>query len=392
MKMLSRSFRRLRHAGCAVMVVIAGHGAAWGSEARTETAELSYTEFPFSFINLYLDSGEAGPFAVEPEVGKEARRGKLQFGSSATNAMAFIWDHRAGKLFLDLNRNLDLTDDAEGVFSSATGGRGSYHSFTNLHLGMVTSAGERRLTGDLGLWRHGNRFGGSFAVRSLWHGRVKLAGREWEVGLIEQEFGRRERGRELLLRPWSSQGERFSVDDGALQTVGFPKKLFLNGHAYAVALSEDGAGLRLQFTEENPALGELEIKGEFIHRLVLQGGDYTVVLDEPEASVRVPLGSYSEPAVCVRRGQAAAYRESSRGAAQRQVTVREGPATLLKAGGPLTNSVSIRRELGSLDLTYRLLGADGRFYSVINQDRTTPPRFAVYQGERRMGSGQFEFG
>ncbi|MCJ7832619.1 MAG: 2Fe-2S iron-sulfur cluster-binding protein, partial [Actinobacteria bacterium] len=43
-------------------------------------------------------------------------RGRLHFGESTNDFLPFAWAPRARKLYLDLNRNLDLTDDGE--FSS----------------------------------------------------------------------------------------------------------------------------------------------------------------------------------------------------------------------------------------------------------------------------------
>ena len=59
------------------------------------------------------------PFLKEPELSKQGVfRSVLRFGKKDTNnAIALIWDQPKSKLYLDLNRNLDLTDDPAGVFS-----------------------------------------------------------------------------------------------------------------------------------------------------------------------------------------------------------------------------------------------------------------------------------
>jgi hypothetical protein len=43
-------------------------------------------------------------------------------------------------------------------------------------------------------------------------------------------------------------------------------------------------------------------------------------------------------------------------------------------------------------MDYRLLGADGVTYQLANQDRSQPPGFAIYKGEKKVVSGKFEFG
>ena len=65
---------------------------------------------------------------------------------------------------------------------------------------------------------------------------------------------------------------------------------------------------------------------------------------------------------------------------------------LSTVGGPLTNSVTVKRRGSMLVLSYRLGGADGRAYRLIRQDRTKPPQFTITQGDKQLASGAFEFG
>ena len=55
------------------------------------------------------------PFLKEPETSPQhVFRFLLRFGKDTNNAIALIWDQPKHKLYLDLNRNLDLTDDPAG--------------------------------------------------------------------------------------------------------------------------------------------------------------------------------------------------------------------------------------------------------------------------------------
>ena len=63
-----------------------------------------------------------------------------------------------------------------------------------------------------------------------------------------------------------------------------------------------------------------------------------------------------------------------------------------KAGGPLTNRVSVTRRGRLLVFNYQLAGAEGATYRLGRQDRSRPPEFAVYQGEKEIATGKFEFG
>ena len=43
-------------------------------------------------------------------------------------------------------------------------------------------------------------------------------------------------------------------------------------------------------------------------------------------------------------------------------------------------------------LDYRLIGAGGETYHLVNVDASKPPEFAIYKGGKKIESGDFEFG
>jgi hypothetical protein len=155
------------------------------------------------------------------------------------------------------------------------------------------------------LYDYGSGPSCSFAVRSFWQGKLTLQGRDWQAGVVQ--FGLNPSGSfensRLLLRPWEKRNQPFNTADGLLATVPFSQKLFLDGRAWQVAClarSQNGeASPLLQFTEQSTGLGELKITGQFISRLVMPGGPYLVVLDQPAASVQVPVGEYLPPAIAI---------------------------------------------------------------------------------------------
>ena len=91
---------------------------ASSSPTNAITASLAYQETDYSVVNWSVSlTTQTAPFKNEPvaAAGKTVR-GVLHFGDNSSNAMAFVWQRGAGKLFLDRNRNQDLTDDSAGVF------------------------------------------------------------------------------------------------------------------------------------------------------------------------------------------------------------------------------------------------------------------------------------
>ncbi len=364
------------------------------------TASLEYQETDHSVINWGVSlTTQTIPFKKEPAAATgKAIRGVLNFGGDSSNSISFIWQRDAGKLFLDLNRNRDLTDDSEGAFSARVFRSTSYQTFTNVHLRFNTASGTCRVLADINFWDYGSRPNCNLAVRSFWQGKVTLQGRDWQAGIVQNILnpsGSFENGR-LLLRLWEKRDRPFNAYDGSLATVPFSRRLFVDDRAYQldlIASSQNGeAKPALQFTEQSAALGELKITGKFIQRLVLPGGPYLVVLDQPAAKVQVPTGSYNQPDILLEQNGAEAFCQSSQSQVGRRISVADKTPAVLNVGGPLTNSVIASRHGQDLRLDYRLVGSGGETYQLANQNRSKPPEFAIYKGNKKIASGKFEFG
>ena len=121
-----------------------------------------------------------------------------------------------------------------------------------------------------------------------------------------------------------------------------------------------------------------------------------------ESSVRrgpgvfVPPGSYQVTGVTLEGGFAAEPCNGS--AAADRVELIAGRPFLFEARTPLMPTVVVKRVGGVLQLDYHLLDGDGRNYCPWHVDPANWPKFAdpanwpqfaVYQGDRRIGSGTF---
>ncbi len=386
-------------------VLLAAEGAPAGSPSSNATvASLEYQETAYSVNNWGVGLGtQSMPFKKEPAAlsGKIAR-GALNFAGDAGNAIAFLWQRDARKLYLDLNRNQDLTDDPSGVFLAGATGPANYQGFTNVHLLFNTPAGRWRVLADLNFYDYGppSQLVCSAAVRSFWQGKMTLQGRDWQVGIVQNIWGPSGllQNSRLLLRPWEKRAQAFNAGDGLLASVPVPpsRKVFVDGHAYQLewtAGSENGeARPTLQFTEQSVALGEVKITGQLIGRLVLSGGPYLVMLDQPAGLVKIPTGSYNQLEIQLEKNGAAAFRSANQTQSLGQMAVDGKTPLVLNVGGPLTNTVSASRHGQDLRLDYLLVGAGRESYQMAAQDRSKPPAFAIYCGEKKIATGDFEFG
>ncbi|MHC4395689.1 MAG: hypothetical protein ACYS1A_08540 [Planctomycetota bacterium] len=140
--------------------------------------------------------------------------------------------------------------------------------------------------------------------------------------------------------------------------------------------------------ESDLSLGQVRIEGKYIERLVLQGDGESKRFDQPEENISLAPGEYrlwevhlEDRYVCYAYGREG-YGDS--------ITVDEEKPAVLKVGAPLKQRIKVRRQGDILVLSYELVGLGGESYS--SRDRTKPPTFAVYKGDKKIGSGSFEYG
>jgi hypothetical protein len=368
--------------------------------SNASVAVLEYQEKKSGVINWTVSvTTQITPFKKEPAPASgKIVRGVLEIGANSSNAIPFLWQRDPGKLYLDLNRNQDLTDDPSGVFLSRKENGVYYQTFANVHLVLETTFGRCPVLADLTFWDNGSEPNCHLWVRSLWQGKLTLQGRDWQVGIVQNvlnESGSFENSR-LVLRPWEKRDQPYSIYDGSLASVRFSRNVFLNGHAYQLewlARSQNGEPKPvLQFTEQSVPLGKLNLPGQDIRRLVLSGGPYRVILDQPSAVVKIPTGNYSEPEILLETNGATAFSTADVSHCDKQVSINDKTPAILNVGGPLTNSVIATGHGRDLRLDYRLVGIGGEMYQRTFQNRSKPPSFAVYQGAKKIASGTFEFG
>ncbi len=378
-------------------------GASNSPASNAVVASLEYQETGHTIANWSVSvKSPTTPFKKEPAAATgKTIRGELDFLGQPRNSIRFLWQRDAGKLYLDLNGNGDLTGDPGAVFTAPVS-TGNYvqETFTNVHLTFNTASGKSRVLADILLYDYGStQLNCTIGLRSYWQGKVTLEGRDWQAGIVQSGVNAADTldSGKLLLRPWEERNKKFSVSDGLLATVPFARGLFLDGHAWQLecqARSQNGElSPDLRFTKQTVPLGELRITGQFISRLVLPGGTYLVVLDHPAASVQIPVGSYyNKPEIALEQKGAAAYCEQPRSQEGDRFSVDGKAPAVLNAGGPLTNSVTASRQGRDLVLDYTLVGVGGDAYTLATDDRTKPPSFAVYKGDKQLGSGDFEYG
>jgi len=136
-------------------------------------------------------------------------------------------------------------------------------------------------------------------------------------------------------------------------------------------------------------LGELKVQGKYIERLVLSQKDgSTKKFDKPGETIKLPVGEYRLQEVRLQGGYSCGITRPISDADW--VTVAEDKPAVLNVGAPLKQGVRVERWGRFLVLNYELLGVGGEKYTRV--DRSNPPTFVVYKGDRKIASGKFEYG
>ncbi len=358
-----------------------------GFSAPAMDVPLAWQDSGYS-LSVYYDSrGQEIVFKKEPAYsGARVLRGALPVGKTRADSLPYAvdWDQRT--LFLDRNRNLDLTDDLPLLAEQSNDYR---LTFGRIALEPADASAFRYLV-SLTF----SRFSANptMEVQSGWSGTFVRGTQTWEVVFaddLDGEWG----GHDLLaLAPASAP---FREDRGA-KSLPPMQRLFFDGRQHEVSLTPGPEGTWVFSLQEVAApMGQLILDGALIQRLVLLGGEdgkgRVVVLEQPGvAPLSVPAETYS-----VQRITLASTLGRFEAVRRQDLVVREGQSVSLAIGGPLMNAATVRRRGGSLAMNYTLKGRGGEEYEAPTappDSGNNLPRVAIFHGQRKIASGRFEYG
>ena len=153
-----------------------------GGQPARVVAHLRYREVDFAPLACEVEVHRGTRFTKEPAFsGLGVFRGSFCLGPDTNLFLPFAWDARAHRLYLDLNRNRDLTDAPAGVIA-ATDRRGEL--YRGLPLEFPSPEGPYRILVDAHVLASREAPRVLLLVRSLWEGTVELSGKRWYVAVI----------------------------------------------------------------------------------------------------------------------------------------------------------------------------------------------------------------
>jgi hypothetical protein len=397
-------------------------------------AHLQYREVDFAPLAFEISVEGGARFSKEPAfAGKRVFHGRLRLGTDTHQFVPFAWDIDQRKLYLDLNRNGNLSDDPAGVLTAP--GK-DLQLFRGIPLAFPSTDGAYRVLVDAHVFGQGgddpNEIPRVFLyVRSLWDGAVELNGKKWYLAVIDNPDGRigpassdRSVSDRMILRPWEDRDKpclwwhaslervhaldhvklvnfpyRWAGNAEVFDAFNLPASFFFQNQAYRLSCrvepANGPANLAVNFASIQPPLGRILLGGDYIRRVVLDNGaspdGFIAVVDSPAAEVQVPVGAYPRQIVLLQRE---GFTNASVGLATNRLAVAVGGSTTFIAGGPLQSGVAISTDsvIGPARLNYQLTNAAGIPFGLVVQDEKSPPRLEIRQGNKLVAQGKFEFG
>ena len=378
-----------------LLLLVAASTAFAGIPGESEPLTTLLPPVPQGFalvVDLDLSTREVR-FQSEPEYqGADIVRAAIPLGDDDTAFVGFAWDKQAGLLYIDSNRNLDLTDDPQSPYRAADTDVW-ITVFKDILLVIERDAFPIEYIITM---RLGPEWFSDAVVVSGWQDSITIGKSEYIVTVVDNLDGKLGADDQFYL---TGAGEKppetptTDLDNFFLDSTawGVPGHLAVAGATYAVdaAFEKTGQGVaaRVQFLPPAEPLGELRLKGTHIREFVLVKHPSAPMLAYPSGNaVHVPPGSYRLTSLILESG----WKLQDVRHIQNITVHPERPATL-DAGGPLRESITMNSRLNRIELFHQVKGVGGAIYT--NDARfAEPPRFAVYKGDKRVHAANFEYG
>lgn len=321
-------------------------------------------------------------FKKEPAYsGKSVYRHALRFGDGPSDFIGVACDAEANTLYIDRNRNLDLTDDGPGINAADSFGPG-YCEFNDVTIEMIH--GDMPVSYVLDITVYGDYF--SPSVRSGWTGDIELAGKACSMGIADNLDGVFSPDDSFIFDHERHRAARLSF--GEVDELPLPRWFLFEGQNYrmesACRVLDGETALTVTLTPITEGMMDITFEGQAVSRVLLAGRDGSYgMLDWPATAMRIPEGVYTPSRVDVL--------DSFYGHPEDGAELKADGNTLLKAGGPLNQKVRVARSGATLNMNYILKGMEDTQY---DSDRGSDDRaeFAIYKDGQVIKTGQFEYG
>ncbi len=365
--------------------------------SRTEY-ELRYVpEGEASYIRSFSINLKTGiSFVKEPEDirNKDVMRNKLEFYEVEGRNTGFAWDHSAGRLYIDMNANGDLTDDPDGVYEGSVNARGR---FSPVIFNVMMDGRPCKVYTELDFHRYGRHGFYNWKILSSWTGDVRIGSRTWRMTVYGDLDGK------IHNRSYHDYLTLDSMEEGDAIPTGLPRQYghipigleilfndtFLSFDFNIAHEKLNEPVLKVAVSELSRPFALADIRGEYIRRLVLQG-IMPVYHDRPSGRIRVPVGTDDWEAHTLLQPPENISRRAH--ATLKGVKLNPNDVTALKVGGPLENRIVCDKRQKRLDFSTEIVGIGEEKYTLIPLDYSTPPEIIATHLGKLIMKGRFSYG
>lgn len=342
---------------------------------------------PFHTISFKLGSTGVDFKNVPPFEGKNIIQGIIVVDEKGNTGIPYAWDRKFNKLYIDRNRNLDLTDDPDNIYSGDK--RYNTYTYKNLSLNITREDINIPCVCTLTLTTFLRKWEADLQMNSVWESEAELSGDAWLLTMsdgLDGIMGNSSHDRIMIIPKTGFPAEQ-------TESTPFPPNLlFLQNKAYNIHCSFIKEGeetlLKTELGETEPECGEMRITGKYIELLVLSG-DNQVILTSPSQTVSIPAGLYREQRLVL---QSPDRERTFPLNLKKNININRINPYEFRAGGPLKNSMDIKRSGNRLLMNYKLLDAGNNPLENewIDMDRT--PSLIVYQNGKKVHTDKFRYG
>ncbi len=379
---------------CFLVSCVIAMGAAEEEVPEPITFRLEYRAEGFAKeINVPLE-GREYVFKKEPNFsGHDVLRAGLALGGGKNEFIGFAWDQTANELYLDQNRNLDLTDDHKEPFHTES--EHVFVRFKNVPLNLERAGISLAYVLEFEFFKNGSYVSCGVSIQSGWHGEFKTGEMTYKIALLDNLDGELTRQDPFILSDTAFSGTAMlenavTPGRGGQADFGIPNQLALDGIVYEFSMAfepgESATAIMGTLTQSQSPMGTLNIEGTHIRRLALDGPP-RIELFAPAQTAQVPVGEYRVSNVALEGGLCANRMHPN----VPRIAISAFEPAQLRVGGPLKHALHVNRRGRTLDLNHNAMqGIGGETYTT--DDSLVGPSFAIYQGERKLVAGNFEYG
>ncbi|MCK5270659.1 MAG: hypothetical protein KAJ46_07740 [Sedimentisphaerales bacterium] len=140
-------------------------------------------------------------FEKEPDFGERSVvRGLLRVWTEKKDHIGFAWDKAEGKLYLDLNRNRDLTDEPESIFKADNSRTYQHFRKIPVKLQIASSILPYSININFHLYNP-NRPYGHISIVSGFQAEIELNGKNWLLKVADNMDGKITQSDRIVLMP-----------------------------------------------------------------------------------------------------------------------------------------------------------------------------------------------